>query len=56
MVGAGGAARAVIVALADAGAVEVVVVNRTSTRAEDAARLAGGCGRVGTGADVAGLT
>ena len=52
VVGAGGAARAVIVALADAGALEVVVVNRTPTRAEDAAGLAGGCGRVGTGADV----
>ncbi len=53
VVGAGGAARAVILALAEAGAGEVVVVNRTPTRAEEAARLAGGCGRVGTGADVA---
>lgn len=53
VVGAGGAARAVVVALADAGALEVVVVNRTLARAEDAASLAGGCGRVGTAADVA---
>ena len=39
-------------ALADAGALEVVVVNRTPARAEEAAALAGGLGRVGTAADV----
>jgi shikimate dehydrogenase len=53
VIGAGGAARAVILALADAGAAEVVVVNRTPGRAETAAALAGPAGRVGSGADVA---
>ena len=48
VVGAGGAARAVIVALARAGAGEVVVVNRTPERAEQAAELAGPVGRVGS--------
>jgi len=52
VVGAGGAARAVVLALADAGASEVVVVNRTSERARQAAALAGGVGRVGSAADV----
>jgi len=47
VVGAGGAARAVVKALADAGASEVVVVNRTRDRAEAAAALAGAVGRVG---------
>ena len=47
VIGAGGAARAAIAALADAGAVEVVVVNRTRARAEVAAELAGSAGRVG---------
>ncbi len=47
VVGAGGAARAVVKALADAGARQVVVVNRTSSRAEAAAALAGAVGRVG---------
>jgi shikimate dehydrogenase len=53
VVGAGGAARAVVLALAEAGAAEVVVVNRTPARAEVAAALAGAVGRVGSGADVA---
>jgi shikimate dehydrogenase len=53
VIGAGGAARAVIVALADAGAAEVVVVNRTAARAETAAALAGTVGRAGSSADVA---
>ncbi len=53
VVGAGGAARAVIAALADAGAAEVVVVNRTPERAAVAAALAGPVGRVGS-ADEAG--
>ena len=48
VLGAGGAARAVVKALGDAGAAEVVVVNRTPARAEKAALLAGGVGRVGT--------
>jgi shikimate dehydrogenase len=49
--GAGGAARAVVLALAESGAAEVVVVNRTPARAEAAAALAGPAGRVGTADD-----
>ncbi|MDP1792992.1 MAG: shikimate dehydrogenase, partial [Acidimicrobiales bacterium] len=52
VVGAGGAARAVVLALADAGADEVVVINRTHANAELAAALAGRNGRVGTASDV----
>jgi shikimate dehydrogenase len=52
VVGAGGAARAVVHALGRAGAEEVVVVNRTPERAESAATLAGPAGRTGTTADV----
>jgi shikimate dehydrogenase len=52
VVGAGGASRAVVHALATAGASEVVVLNRTSGRAEEAAALAGSRGRVGTPADI----
>lgn len=44
VLGAGGAARAVVLALARAGAVEVAVVNRTRARAEAAAELAGPVG------------
>ena len=47
VVGAGGAARAVIRALGQAGAAEVVVVNRTADRGERAAALAGSVGRTG---------
>lgn len=54
VIGAGGAARAAIAALALAGAAEIVVVNRTEERAEAAARLAGDRGRVGAATDVAG--
>jgi shikimate dehydrogenase len=54
VVGAGGAARAVVLALADAGAAEVVVVNRSPAHAEEAAALAGPAGRVGSEADIAG--
>lgn len=50
--GAGGAARSVVRSLAEAGAAEVVVVNRTPERAEVAASLAGRAGRVGDLADV----
>lgn len=53
VLGAGGAARSVIWALADAGAAEVVVVNRSADRAEAAAALAGGRGRVGGPEDLA---
>lgn len=47
VVGAGGAARAVVRALAGVGAAEVIVVNRTADRAEAAAALAGDRGRIG---------
>lgn len=50
--GAGGAARAVVLALAAAGASDIAVVNRTRSRAEAAANLAGPAGRVGTDDDV----
>jgi shikimate dehydrogenase len=53
VVGAGGAARAAVLGLADAGATEVVVVNRTRERAEVAAALAGPVGRVGSAEDAA---
>ena len=53
VVGAGGAARAVVKALADAGAAGVVVVNRTRANAESAAALAGRVGRVGVAAEAA---
>jgi shikimate dehydrogenase len=52
VLGAGGAARAVVDALVHADAGEVVVVNRTAGRAESAAALAGGRGRVSNGEDV----
>ena len=52
LIGAGGAARAVVLALADAGAGEVVVINRTKAKAHGAAELAGSVGRVGTMTDV----
>lgn len=47
VVGAGGAARAVVLALAEAGAGEVAVLNRDRARAEATVALAGGAGRVG---------
>jgi shikimate dehydrogenase len=46
VIGAGGAARAVILALAEAGASEVAVLNRTPERAAAAAALAGVAGSV----------
>jgi len=48
VVGAGGAARAVVLALAGAGAAEVVVANRTAGRAAEAAALAPGVARPGS--------
>jgi shikimate dehydrogenase len=54
VVGAGGAARGVIAALADAGAAEVVVVNRTAGRGEEASVLAGPVGRTGVAEEAAG--
>lgn len=47
VVGAGGAARAVVLALGRARAAEVVIVNRTASRAEEAARVVPGVARVG---------
>ncbi|MDZ7674184.1 MAG: shikimate dehydrogenase [Acidimicrobiales bacterium] len=52
VVGAGGAARAVIRALAVAGAERVTVVNRREERARTAAALAGERGRIGTEDDL----
>lgn len=51
VIGGGGAARAVVKALADAGAAEIVVVNRTRERALAVAALAGDCARVGVEAE-----
>lgn len=48
VVGAGGAARAVVLALAEAGASEVLVVARREAAATAAASLAGSAGRPGT--------
>jgi shikimate dehydrogenase len=48
VLGAGGAARAAVLGLAEAGASEVVVVNRSADRAAEAAALADARGRVGT--------
>ncbi len=53
VIGAGGAARAAVRALASAGASDVAVVNRTAARAERAAALAGRVGRVAAIDDVA---
>jgi shikimate dehydrogenase len=53
VIGAGGAARAVVLALADAGAAEVVVANRTTDRAATAVALAPEVARVGAPADAA---
>ncbi|HEX6477139.1 MAG TPA: shikimate dehydrogenase [Acidimicrobiales bacterium] len=52
VIGAGGAARAVVLALAQAGAAEIVVVNRTLDRGRAAAALAGAVGRTGQAAEI----
>jgi shikimate dehydrogenase len=52
VVGAGGAARAVVRSFAGAGAADVLVLNRTAARAAAAAELAGPAGRVGLPMDV----
>ncbi len=52
VIGSGGAARSVVVALARAGAADIVVVARTPERAQATAELAGRLGRVGEPADV----
>jgi shikimate dehydrogenase len=54
VLGAGGAARAVVLALAEAGATDITVVNRTPERAEAAAALAGASGRAGSAEAVEG--
>lgn len=54
VVGAGGAARAVVLALARAGAAQVLVVNRSAGRAEAAAALAGPAGAVAGPGDLRG--
>lgn len=51
--GAGGAARAAVLALAGAGAAEIVVVGRSPQRAAAAAALAGPAGRVGEASEAA---
>lgn len=53
VLGAGGAARAVVLALAGAGASSVVVVNRTEATAQRAVSLAGSVGRLGGFDDIA---
>lgn len=52
VIGAGGAARSVIAALAGGGAADIAVINRSSERAEFAALLGGGVGRIGTPDDL----
>ena len=52
--GAGGAARAVVLALGEAGASEVVVVGRSPVRVAHAASLAGEAGRAGEPSEAAG--
>jgi shikimate dehydrogenase len=47
ILGAGGAARAAVVALADAGVADIRIVNRTRERADILAALAGECGASG---------
>ena len=47
VVGAGGAARSVVLSLAQTRAAEIVILNRSAGAAEVAAQLAGACGRVG---------
>lgn len=53
VLGTGGAARAVVLALAEAGAAKVAVLGRRPDAAAQCAALAGTAGLVGTGADVA---
>jgi shikimate dehydrogenase len=54
VIGAGGAARAVVLALAEAGAAEIVVVARRPEAAAEAAALADSRGRVGSARDAPG--
>ena len=52
VIGAGGAARAVVWGLAEAGATDIAVINRTALAAAVAADLGGAAGRVGSPADI----
>ncbi len=52
VLGAGGAARAIIDAMVRAGAAKITVVNRSAERANAAADLAGGLGRAGRPDDI----
>ena len=52
VLGAGSTARAIVAALGDAGAREILVVNRTASHAETAAALAGAAGRVAAPGEV----
>lgn len=52
VVGAGGAARAVVAALADAGAARIGVLNRSRERARTAVELAGATGSIATPTDL----
>jgi shikimate dehydrogenase len=54
VIGAGGAARAIVLALAQARAREIVVVNRSPERAAAAAALGGSVARVGQPTDIEG--
>jgi shikimate dehydrogenase len=51
VLGAGGAARAVVLALARAGAADVAIVNRTRSNAERAVALAGSAGHISNADD-----
>jgi shikimate dehydrogenase len=55
VLGAGGAARSIVDALGRAGVGDLAVVNRTTSRADDAAELAS-CGRVGSFDDIEGAS
>lgn len=55
VLGAGGAARAAVLALAGAGAREIVIVNRTASRARAAVALAPEIARVGDGDELGAL-
>lgn len=54
VVGAGGAARAIVYGLQRQRAGQIIVLNRTPARAREAAALGGAVGRVGEQADIAG--
>ncbi len=53
VVGAGGAARAIVLALVEAGVADLAVLNRNADRGAEAAELAGKAGRLAEVADIA---